>query len=132
MEEHSRSVFLGLQDRTSLLAMTRAVIIALLFALTVLAVASAQRRRFNFNFQPPAPRHRFNVEASGGGRNHRNFNVGGSVHGEYDLYRSRGGTRVVASGGVAHGATRIDGKTYKGRPQGSVGIGVEIPIGKGR
>ncbi|XP_037525910.2 uncharacterized protein LOC119403001 [Rhipicephalus sanguineus] len=91
-----------------------------------------QRRRFNFNFQPPAPRHRFNVEVSGGGRNHRNFNVGGSVHGQYDLYRSRGGTRVVASGGVAHGVTRIDGKTYKGRPQGSVGIGVEIPIGKGR
>ncbi|KAH7940277.1 hypothetical protein HPB52_022761 [Rhipicephalus sanguineus] len=118
MEEHSRSVFLGLQDRTSLLAMTRAVIIALLFALTALAVASAQ--------------HRFNVEVSGGGRNHRNFNVGGSVHGQYDLYRSRGGTRVVASGGVAHGVTRIDGKTYKGRPQGSVGIGVEIPIGKGR
>ncbi|KAH6924714.1 hypothetical protein HPB50_022665 [Hyalomma asiaticum] len=76
--------------------------------------------------------HRFSVEASGGGRNHRNFNVGGSVHGEYDVYRSRGGARVVASGGVAHGATRIDGKTYKGRPQGSVGIGVEIPIGKGR
>ncbi|KAH7939586.1 hypothetical protein HPB52_014514 [Rhipicephalus sanguineus] len=81
---------------------------------------------------PGINQHRFNVEASGGGRNHRNFNVGGSVHGEYDLYRSRGGTRVVASGGVAHGVTRIDGKTYKGRPQGSVGIGFEIPIGKGR
>ncbi|KAL1484576.1 hypothetical protein MTO96_032519 [Rhipicephalus appendiculatus] len=132
VEEHSRPAFHGHHDRTSLLAMARAVIIALLFALTVLAVTNAQRRRFNFNFQPPAPRHRFNVEASGGGRNHRNFNVGGSVHGEYDLYRSRGGSRVVASGGVAHGATRIDGKTYKGRPQGSVGIGVEIPIGKGR
>ncbi|KAL1477998.1 hypothetical protein MTO96_002580 [Rhipicephalus appendiculatus] len=98
--------------------MARAVIIALLLALTVLGVANAQ--------------HRFNVEASGGGRNLRNFNVGGSVHGEYDLYRSRGGTRVVASGGVAHGVTRIDGKTYKGRPQGSVGIGVHIPFGKGR
>lgn len=112
--------------------MARAVTFTLLLVLTVLGLASAQRRRVNFNFQPPAPRHRFSVEASGGGRNHRNFNVGGSVHGEYDVYRSRGGTRVVASGGVAHGATRIDGKTYKGRPQGSVGIGVEIPIGKGR
>lgn len=112
--------------------MDRDVLMILLFVLTVTVVASAQRRRPNFNFQPPAPRHRINVEVSGGGRNHRNFNVGGSVHGEYDLYRSRGGTRVVAFGGVAHGATRIDGKTYKGRPQGSVGIGVEIPIGKGR
>ncbi|KAH7932800.1 hypothetical protein HPB49_003219 [Dermacentor silvarum] len=97
-----------------------------------LAVANAQRRRFNFSFQPPPPRHRFSVDASGGGRNHRNFNVGGSVRGEYDVYRGRDGTRVVASGGVSHGATRIDGKTYKGRPQGAVGIGVEIPIGKGR
>lgn len=112
--------------------MARALAFTLLLVLTVLGLASAQRRRVNFNFQPPAPRHRFSVEASGGGRNHRNFNVGGAVHGEYDVYRSRGGARVVASGGVAHGATRIDGKTYKGKPQGSVGIGVEIPIGKGR
>ncbi|XP_065282960.1 uncharacterized protein [Dermacentor albipictus] len=112
--------------------MARPVTFALVLALAALAVVNAQRRQFNFNFQPPPPRHRFSVEASGAGRNHRNFNVGGSVRGEYDAYRGRDGTRVVASGGVAHGATRIDGKTYKGRPQGSVGIGVEIPIGKGR
>ncbi|KAH7939080.1 hypothetical protein HPB52_005433 [Rhipicephalus sanguineus] len=37
-------------------------------------------------------KHRFNVEASGGSHNHRNFNAGGSVHGEYGLYPSRGGT----------------------------------------
>ncbi|KAL1431680.1 hypothetical protein MTO96_013791 [Rhipicephalus appendiculatus] len=86
--------------------MARAVTFALLVALAALAVVNAQRRQFNF--QPPPPRHRFSVEASGGGRNHRNFNV------------------------VSHGATRIDGKTYKDRPQGEVGIGVEIPIGKGR
>lgn len=98
--------------------------------ISALAVTNAQRRQFNF--QPPPPRHRFSVEASGGGRNHRNFNVGGTVRGEYDLYRGKDGTRVVASGSVAHGATRIDGKTYKGRPQGEVGIGIEIPIGKGR
>ncbi|KAH7939376.1 hypothetical protein HPB52_011650 [Rhipicephalus sanguineus] len=71
----------------------------------------------------------FNVEPSGGGRNHRNFNVGGSVHGEYDLYRSRGDTRVAASAGAVLSATRIDGKTYKGGPRGSGGIGVEISIG---
>ncbi|KAH8018695.1 hypothetical protein HPB51_010522 [Rhipicephalus microplus] len=72
------------------------------------------------------------VEASRGGQNHRNFNVGGTVRGEYDLYRRKDGTRVVASGSVSHGATRIGGKTYKGRPQGQVDIGVEIPNGKGR
>ncbi|KAH7957324.1 hypothetical protein HPB52_017621 [Rhipicephalus sanguineus] len=71
----------------------------------------------------------FNVHVSGGGRNHRDFNVGGSVHGEYILYRSRGDTRGVASAGAAHGATRINDKTYEGRPQGSWGIGVEISIG---
>ncbi|XP_075732605.1 uncharacterized protein LOC142775153 [Rhipicephalus microplus] len=65
-------------------------------------------------------------------QNHRNFNVGGTVRGEYDPYWRKDGTRVVASGSVSHGATRIGGKTYKGRPQGQVGIGVEIPIGKGR
>ncbi|XP_077490875.1 uncharacterized protein LOC144101606 [Amblyomma americanum] len=105
-------------------SMTRAVTVALLLALSLLAVCSAQRRRFNFNFQPSPPRHRFNVEAEGGARGRRNFNVGGSVRGEYDLYRGRDGTRVVASGGLAHGATRVDGTTYKGRPQAGVGIAV--------
>nr|DAA34596.1 TPA_inf: secreted salivary protein 1024 [Amblyomma variegatum] len=112
--------------------MTRAVTFALLLALSILVVCSAQRRRFNFNFQPPPPRHRFSVEAEGGARGRRNFNVGGSFRGEYDLYRGRDGTRVVASGSAAHGATRVDGTTYKGRPQAGAGIGVEIPIGKGR
>ncbi|KAK8783133.1 hypothetical protein V5799_015527 [Amblyomma americanum] len=112
--------------------MARAVTFALLLALSALAMCSAQRNRFNFNFQPPPPRHRFSVQAQGAGQNRRNFNVGGSVQGEYDVYRGKGGSRVVVSGGVAHGATRVDGKTYKGKPEGNVGIGVEIPIGKGR
>ncbi|KAH7981490.1 hypothetical protein HPB49_024690 [Dermacentor silvarum] len=112
--------------------MARAVTFTLLVALAALAVANSQRRPFNFKFTPPPPRHSFSVEASGGGQNHRNFNVGGTVRGEYDVYRGKGGTRVVVSGSVSHGATRVDGKTYKGRPQGQVGIGLEVPIGKGR
>lgn len=112
--------------------MTRFETFVLLVALAALSVCRAQRRRPNFNFQPQPPRHRFGLEAQGGGRNHRNFNVGGTVRGEYDLYRGRDGTRVVASGAVSHGVSRFDGKTYQGKPQTQVGIGVQIPIGKGK
>ncbi|KAH9360956.1 hypothetical protein HPB48_007037 [Haemaphysalis longicornis] len=72
--------------------------------------------------------HRVDFQAQGGGNNRRNFNVGGGVRGEYDVYRGKGGSRVVVSGGVADGLSRVDGKTYHGKPQTNVGIKVEVPF----
>ncbi|KAH7938872.1 hypothetical protein HPB52_001687 [Rhipicephalus sanguineus] len=98
--------------------MARAVTLALLFTLTVVALANAKPRS--------------SVAGSGGACNHQNLNVGASARSEYGMYRGRGSMRVVASGGVAHGATRTRGKTYKRQTQAAAAIGIDIPIRKGR
>ncbi|XP_077532895.1 uncharacterized protein LOC144145228 [Haemaphysalis longicornis] len=101
-------------------------VVACVAAMAVSGVCG--RKKFNFNFKPEAPRHRVDFQAQGGGNNRRNFNVGGGVRGEYDVYRGKGGSRVIVSGGVADGLSRVDGKTYHGKPQTNVGIKVEVPF----
>ncbi|KAH6931865.1 hypothetical protein HPB50_001196 [Hyalomma asiaticum] len=93
-------------------------------------VVSAERRLPKFNFRPQPSRFRYDVQATAGGRNARNFAGAAEVRGEYDVYRGKNGAKVVVGGGVSQDVLRHQGKTYKGKPEANVGVGVEIPIGK--
>ncbi|XP_065290959.1 uncharacterized protein [Dermacentor albipictus] len=104
--------------------------LVLLIAFAAAAVISAQRRLPKFNFRPQPSRFRYDVNAQAGGRNLRNFAGGAEVRGEYDVYRANNGAKVVLGGGVSQDVLRHEGKTYKGKPEANVGVGVEIPIGK--
>ncbi|KAH7957565.1 hypothetical protein HPB52_020152 [Rhipicephalus sanguineus] len=73
---------------------------------------------------------RYDVKADAGGRNLRNFEGGAEVRGEYDVYRAQNGAKVVLGGGVSQDVLRQQGRTFKGKPDANVGLGVEIPIGK--
>ncbi|CAN7989649.1 unnamed protein product [Ixodes pacificus] len=107
------------------------VALYLFVALAVLAITHAQRRP-NFNFQKPPPRHRFELQGSGGGRNRGNYNVNLGARGEYDIHRFKNGGKVVGYGQGSQSFGRFNGQSYKGKPQGEVGVRVEIPIGKGK
>ncbi|XP_064459004.1 uncharacterized protein LOC135369341 [Ornithodoros turicata] len=83
-------------------------------------------RRPNFNFRPEPPRHRVEVFGSGGGNNRRNFNANVGVRGEYDLHRFRNGGRITGHVEGSQSFGRFDGHSYRGKPQGGVGISAHI------
>ncbi|XP_075744680.1 uncharacterized protein LOC119169422 [Rhipicephalus microplus] len=102
----------------------------ILVVIAAAVVVNADRRLPKFNFRPRPSRFRYDVNVGAGGRNLRNFEGGAEVRGEYDVYRAQNGAKVVVGGGVSQDVLRQQGKTYKGKPDANVGIGVEIPIGK--
>ncbi|XP_037565725.1 uncharacterized protein LOC119445531 [Dermacentor silvarum] len=102
--------------------------LVLLVVFVAAVVVSADRPKFNF--RPRPSRFRYEVNAQAGGRNPHNFQGGAEVRGEYDVYRANNGAKVVLGGGVSQDVLRHEGKTYKGKPEANVGVGVEIPIGK--
>uniref|UniRef100_A0A6M2E211 Putative secreted protein n=1 Tax=Amblyomma tuberculatum TaxID=48802 RepID=A0A6M2E211_9ACAR len=105
-------------------------LLPLVVIFAVAAVISAERRLPKFNFGPRPSRFRYDVNVQAGGRNPGNFEGKASVRGEYDVYQAKNGAKVVVGGGVDQDVARYHGKTFKGKPDASVGIGVEIPIGK--
>ncbi|KAL1447505.1 hypothetical protein MTO96_044267 [Rhipicephalus appendiculatus] len=100
-------------------------VLALLIAVTMVV---GQGGRPNFNFKPDPPRHRLNVFGSGSGNSGRNFNANVGARGEYDLHRSKNGGRITgyAQGSMSFG--RFDGHSYRGKPQGEVGVRAHIPF----
>ncbi|CAN7984372.1 unnamed protein product, partial [Ixodes hexagonus] len=88
--------------------------------------------RFNFNFKPEPPRHRVEVQAQGSGRNRGNYDVSVGARAEYDLHRAKNGAKVIGYAEGSHGFGRYDGHSYQGKPQGEVGVRVEVPLGKGK
>ncbi|XP_077536543.1 uncharacterized protein LOC144148890 [Haemaphysalis longicornis] len=108
--------------------MSRYLITFLLVAFVVVTVVSAGRRLPQFNFNPKPSRFRYDVQATAGGRNLRNFEGGAAVRGEYDVYRGNNGAKVTLGGGVSQDVLRQQGKTYKGPAEPNVGVGVEIPF----
>lgn len=62
----------------------------------------------------------------GNGRKNFHANVGGRA--EYDIHRFKNGAKVVGSVEGSQSFGRVDGHKYHGKPQGEVGVRVEIPI----
>ncbi|EEC10600.1 secreted salivary gland peptide, putative, partial [Ixodes scapularis] len=107
-------------------------LVCLVLCTLIFLFCKLQQRRPNFNFQKPPPRHRFELQGSGGGRNRGNYHVNLGARGEYDIHRFKNGGKVVGYGQGSQSFGRFDGQSYKGKPQGEVGVRVEIPIGKGK
>lgn len=97
--------------------MNRNLAVLLLVVLSVIMVQGGDR----FRFQP---------FGSVSGNNRRNFhaNVGGRA--EYDLHRFPSGAKVVGHMQGSQSFGRFDGQHYKGKPQGEVGVRLEVPIGR--
>ncbi|XP_077536859.1 uncharacterized protein LOC144149195 isoform X2 [Haemaphysalis longicornis] len=88
----------------------------------------AAQRRPNFDFKPESPRHRLGVFGSASGNSGRNFNANVGVRGEYDLHRSKNGGRVTGYAEGSQSFGRFNGQSYRGKPQGEVGVRAVIPF----
>ncbi|KAM7304384.1 putative secreted salivary gland peptide [Ixodes scapularis] len=72
---------------------------------------------------------RIELFGSGSG-NRRNFNgkIGGRA--EVDLHRFRNGGRITGYGEGSQSFGRSNGRSFRGRPRGEVGIRMTIPLNK--
>ncbi|KAH9361313.1 hypothetical protein HPB48_006875 [Haemaphysalis longicornis] len=61
-------------------------------------------------------------------KNGRNFNANVGVRGEYDLHRSKNGGRVTGYAEGSQSFGRFNGHSYRGKPQGEVGVRAVIPF----
>lgn len=100
---------------------------AILLSVIAVSLVAAQRRP-NFDFKPDPPRHRLGVFGSASGNNGRNFNANVGVRGEYDLHRSKNGGRVTGYAEGSQSFGRFNGHSYRGKPQGEVGVRAVIPF----
>nr|AAS59852.1 secreted protein PK-4 precursor [Ornithodoros moubata] len=99
------------------------------FALfAVVTLTSAQFGRPNFNFKPPAPRHRFGYGIQAGGNSGKHYEVNVGARAEYDLHRFPNGAKIVGHVEGSHAFGKYEGQKWQGKPQGEVGVRVEIPF----
>ncbi|XP_077506532.1 uncharacterized protein LOC144115858 isoform X2 [Amblyomma americanum] len=72
--------------------------------------------------------HRLGVFGSASGNNGRNFNANVGVRGEYDLHRSKNGGRITGYAEGSQSFGRFNGHSYRGKPQGEIGVRAHIPF----
>ncbi|XP_064487828.1 uncharacterized protein LOC135400019 [Ornithodoros turicata] len=108
--------------------MTSKTLLCIFAFLAVVTLASAQFGRPKFNFQPPPPRHRFDITAQGGGNSGKHYNVHVGGRAEYDLHRFQNGAKIVGHVEGSHSFGKHEGHKWQGKPQGEVGVRVEIPF----
>lgn len=104
------------------------VSLCVLVLLIAVTMVTGQRRRPNFDFKPDPPRHRLNVFGSASGNSGRNFNANVGARGEYDFHRSKNGGRITGYAEGSQSFGRFNGHSYRGKPQGEVGVRAHIPF----
>lgn len=68
---------------------------------------------------------------SAAGNSHKNFGASAGVRAEGVIHKfPSSGAKVIVGGEVHKSFGRVDGHGWNGKPQGQVGVRVEVPIGR--
>ncbi|XP_077555092.1 uncharacterized protein LOC144169679 [Haemaphysalis longicornis] len=68
---------------------------------------------------------------SAAGNSHRNFGASAGVRAEGVIHKfPNSGAKVIVGGEVHKSFGRVDGHGWNAKPQGQVGVRVEVPIGR--
>ncbi|KAG0415816.1 hypothetical protein HPB47_007013 [Ixodes persulcatus] len=81
------------------------------------------------SFFSPGPSHGIGGFVSASGHSPRNFGANVGIRGEYDVHRFRNGGKVTVYGEGSQSFGQANGQSFRGKPQGEVGIRMTIPLG---